>query len=285
MLLFSCVPRTAIDKVKHPMLNDCPETSETRNENRKKKLPKEVSNKREPQTDSVGEALEEGKQPESFVDTFGSPNHSPNVIRMMASVASPRDSSILHFAGRDIHVKLPSSWHNLEVKESNSGRRLGKGWTDILLAAIYEQNKECCWIFKRNYIEVTNSRKHRQGQRNWFGSTICKFKSCQTKITMCISNASDDVMIVRYSKNPTHDGNEIKSRKMGGEVRTALANKFLSNPTLKPSMEYSERLGKLDPDQYASGNRTGPGLSANAFRIISSRAKIGHRTINGLEKD
>ena len=99
---------------------------------------------------------------------------------------------------------------------------------------------------------------------------------------MSIANASNDTMIVRYSRNAKHDGNEI--RKIGGKVRAALAKKFILKPTLQPSMEYDKRLGNLDPDQYASGNRSGLGVSANAFCIISSFAKAGYRTINSLQE-
>ena len=133
------------------------------------------------------------------------------------------------------------------------------------------------------YVRVQESRKDKSNYPYWTGSAICTFKDCQVQISMAIQNDADEFMTVRYSDNPVHYGTELKSRWIRGEARKALASKFVENPGLKPSVEYSANLGKLEETQYASGNRTGLGISANAFRIISSRAKKGHRTLAGLE--
>ena len=42
-------------------------------------------------------------------------------------------------------------------------------------------------------------------------------------------------------------------------------------------------MGNMDQEQYASGNRTNVGFSTNAMRIISSRAKKGQTSLEGIE--
>ncbi len=59
---------------------------------------------------------------------------------------------------------------------------------------------------------------------------------------------------------------------------------FSSNPSLKPSAVYKANLGKMRPDQFASGNRTGVGVTANAMRIILLRAKREQRSKEGIDK-
>ena len=108
-------PNKAVDDVNRAMLN---EFSDTQREYGKAivAVPQELSSKEELKGDNDNEAGEEGKLTGSLVDASGSPNDSPNVIRMMTSAAAPCESSVLDFVGRDTQVKLPPSWNTIEVK-------------------------------------------------------------------------------------------------------------------------------------------------------------------------
>ena len=95
----------------------------------------------------------ERQSPENYSEkSIKHDSYSPNVIRMMSHVVTPKKQSSLDFAGKNIRVPLPRSWHDIEVKRTTSGSRLDKGWTDIFATALNNHYKGCCWAFKgRNY--------------------------------------------------------------------------------------------------------------------------------------
>ena len=104
------------------------------------------------------------------------------------------------------------------------------------------------------------------------------------RVTLSIDAPTDNILTIEYMGNPQHDGKELQSRRIRGEQWFHLAQKFIDNPSLRPSMEYSKQIGEMDPTKFASSNRTGVGISSNAFRLISSRAKKDQRTLEGLEE-
>ena len=199
---------------------------------------------------------------------------------MMTQVQTPEKRSAIDFVGKVLNLPLPASWHNVPVQNTKSGKRLGRGWTSVLEEALSSNNKECCWVFKRNYVTVDNSRKI--DYPYWQGSAVCKMESCPVHVTMAVMHPTDNGVNVRYLRNPKHAGKELQSRRITGAARASLAKKFASNPSLKPSKLYTSKLGKIDGTQFASGNRTGVGTT-NAVRIISCRARKAQHTVAGLE--
>ena len=177
-------------------------------------------------------------------------------------------------------LPLPSTWHQIPVHTTKSGRRLGNGWVDVF-QKVLETKAACCWKFKGNFVKKPNSRKDTCAY--WKGKAICDISSCGITAKMVIQNETDDFMMVSFSDDPRHDGKDIKARRIAGEKRKEVAERFVSNPALKPEDEYSRLVGNLDPHLYSSGNRTGAGISPNAMRILSSRARQVYRTPAGLE--
>ena len=224
----------------------------------------------------------EAKNHQQNLEDDDSTNSTPNPIRMMASVSTPQKRPLQNFANHKFKLTLPSTWQRIPIKTTKNGRRLGEGWTDLFADVLSNHNKECVWVFIRNYVKVESSRKG--GSPFWQGTAKCKTGNCPVRVTLSIDAPTDNILTVKYTGNPQHDGKELQSRRIRGEQRFHLAQKFIDNPSLKPSMEYSKQIGEMDSTKFASGNRTGVGISSNAFRLISSRAKKDQRTLEGLEE-
>ena len=58
-------------------------------------------------------------------------------------------SSITH------SLPLPSTWHQIPVHTTKSGRRLGNEWVDVF-QKVLETKAACCWKFKGNFVKKPN---------------------------------------------------------------------------------------------------------------------------------
>eukprot|EP00112_Aurelia_sp_Birch-Aquarium-sp1_P016011 Seg359.6 transcript_id=Seg359.6/GoldUCD/mRNA.D3Y31 product="hypothetical protein" protein_id=Seg359.6/GoldUCD/D3Y31 len=57
-------------------------------------------------------------------------SHSPHPIRMMTEVASPASKAPCDMVRKEMNLDLPSSWKQIPLNNTSSGRRLGTGWTE-----------------------------------------------------------------------------------------------------------------------------------------------------------
>eukprot|EP00794_Sanderia_malayensis_P019318 gene19318-21245_t len=209
-------------------------------------------------------------------------SHSPNPLRMMASITTPMKKKQRNFVNQIIKLPIPCSWRSILINSTKSGKCFGKGWCSVFAKMLSQHNNECCWAFKRNYIQADDSRK--KLYPFWQGSASCTLAGCGVKIILQIQNSEDNTCSVTYLENPKHDARVLSSRRITGNERDALASNFCKDPILKPGKVYSERLAALDTDQFTSGNRTGVGDSGNAIRLISSRERHEQRSIAGMDK-
>ena len=129
---------------------------------------------------------------------------SPNPIRLMTNVITPVKIVSCRLAAKEIAVPLPSSWRQLPISSTKSGRRFGNGWTDLFAEALSSNNKGCSWVFRKNYIRVDASRK--KDYPYWQGTAMCELSSSGAVVQMRISKPTDSFVKVIYSKNPSHDG-------------------------------------------------------------------------------
>eukprot|EP00794_Sanderia_malayensis_P013567 gene13567-14967_t len=209
-------------------------------------------------------------------------SHSPNPLRMMASITTPMKKKQRNSMNQIIKLPIPCSWRSIPINSTKSGKRFGKGWCSVFAKMLSQHNNECCWAFKRNYIQAGHLRK--KFYPFWQGSASCTLAGCGVKIIPQIQNSENNTCNVTYLENPKRDVKVSSSRRITGNERDALASNFCKDPMLKPGKVYSERLATLDTDQFTSGNRTGVGNFGNAIRLISSRARHEQRSIAGMDK-
>ena len=76
------------------------------------------------------------------------------------------------------------------LANTSSGCRLGNGWTDIFAKVLSSNNQQSCWVFKRNYVKVDQSRKGSHSY--WQGTAQCKVDSCPVLVSMPINKPTEN---------------------------------------------------------------------------------------------
>ena len=186
-----------------------------------------------------------------------------------------------------IEIAATSEWRKLPVVEKSSGKRVGGKWKELLLKYIKREKNLCVWKFTRRFIK-SGSRKKKAA---YFCATAkCMFKSCSSKVTITQQQHTSSQLLMSFQGDVCHGVTQLKARKISGQERAKLKEKYKKNTSLTPGEIFQERLATIPAAAFAAGNRDGAGtgkvhqnIKAEAIKEINS-FEVLHSLLTKLQE-
>ena len=152
-------------------------------------------------------------------------------------------------------------------------RIFDKGYKELVLPIIQSKNPYCNLVVDKQRIAKLDSQKTQSSF--WNCRISCKRSECPFQAKLIIKSSKCNVLEIAFFKGIRHNIRSLSADYLSGIDREKAKEEFI-NLDATPGQVFGKRLGTINAEVFASGNRGLAGRSPKVMQKIKSEVKNPH---------